>query len=385
MQTCRIRLFVLLSIFMTLAASARSLGQTAGSAQIVVPDESAPKWVVSESTYDFGTAWAGMVVTHSFKVRNEGTALLQILEARPKCACSIAENYTREIPPGGEGIIPFQLNTASKSGQVSETIAVKTNDKANRYIALEMKGFVRTICKTEVVEDSATKPGTSEFAQIRGSAASFGRVKADQHLRRVIRMTNTSGLPLDLQLVGINQEAEKFKAELKEVKSKEEFDLIVTGEPPWSQGHTSGMITFRTGIPENPEFQVGAYAYVPPRIEVVPPKMVVDPRYPIQTIRALKITNHGEGHLEVTSISCSNPDFQLRLMPVLAATPKTREISVKFPLGQYRPPRYGDVIRVETTDPDQPVIDVYVLPELNMNPEPRPEGSPLIFHPGRMN
>lgn len=382
MISCSARLAFVLS---TLAVLATNTASHAQPAEPPAADESAPKWVVSESTYDFGTAWAGMVVTHSFKVRNAGTAPLQILEARPKCACSIAENYTREIPPGGEGIIPFQLNTASKSGQVSETIAVKTNDKSNIYIALEMRGFVKTICKTEVIEDSATKPGTSEFAQIRASAASFGRVKTDQHLRRVIRMTNTSGQPLDLQLVGINQESQKFKAELKEIRSKEEFDLIVIGEPPWPQGHTSGMITFKTGIPENPEFQIGAYAYVPPKIEVVPPTMVVDPRYPIQTFRSLKITNHGDGHFEVTSISCSNPDFQLRLMPVLAATPKTREISVKFPLGQYRPPRYGDVIRVETTDPDRPVIDVYVLPELNMSPEPRPEGSSLIFHPGRMN
>lgn len=366
-------------------------GQSAGAAANPPGSQSppaapkGPKWQVDELTYDFGKVWAGGVLVNGFVVHNVGTDVLRILEAKPKCACSVADDYPREIPPGGEGAIKFKLNTAGKSGPIAETIAIKTNDPDTPYMILEMRGTVKTVCRMEVIDDGAAKPGTSEFADIRGMGANFGRVTANQKLRRVIRMTNTTGEPLNLKMLGVNQAAPRFKAELKETKPKEEFELTVTGEGPYSDGYNNASILFTTGIIENPDYAVAIHAYVPPRVEVVPTKMIVDPKYPIQPIRALRITNNGDAHFEITSISCSNPDFDITLMPIRAQTPKTREIKVKLPLGLYRPPRYGDVIRVETTDPEHLVIDVYVLPEVNMEPEPRPEGLPLTFHPAKMN
>lgn len=354
-----------------------------GPAPVASPEGAS--WSLDSASHDFGTTWAGTMMTHTFIVTNKGNDVLKILEAKPRCACSVSEDYTREIPPGGQGNIPFKLNTALKSGQVSESLVIKTSDPVQPYMTIEMRGFVKTICKLEVIDDSVAKPGTTEFANIRNTAANFGRVKTDQKVWRKIRMENTSGQPLDLKLQGINQPTPRFKAELKEIKPRELFELSVTGEPPFPSGYTNGMISFTTGIAEQSEFQVGIYAYVPPRIEVMPPRMVVNPKYPIQTMRSLKVNNNGDRHFEISSISCSNPDFVLILRAPLPGTPKTREIQVKLPLGQYQPPRYGDIIRIETTDPEQPVIDVYVLPELNMEPEPRPEGQPLVFHAGRMN
>lgn len=344
-----------------------------------------PKWVLDEPLYDFGTAWAGVVVQNKFTVRNEGVGVLKIIEAKPHCSCSVADDYTREIAQGESGFITFTLQTAAKSGPVNESIVVRTNDPNNRFMTLEMKGVVKTVCRLEVIEDSVARVGTNDFADIRMLGANFGRITSDQHVRRVIRMINTSGTPLELKLLGINQESQRFRAELKETKPKEEYELTVVGEPPFTEGYNSGTIMFQTNIQENPSFNVGAYAYVPPRVEVVPPKIIVDPKYPIQPIRALRITNNGQKHFEITSLSCSNPDFRITLMPLSSATPKTRDIEVRLPLGQYRPPAYGDIIRVETTDTEKPVIDVYVLPQLRVEPTPRPKDLPLVFHPGRMS
>ena len=343
-----------------------------------------PKWVLDGPVHDFGTAWAGTVLHHRFLVRNEGVGILKILEAKPRCACSVADDYSREIPQGETGHITFKLQTAAKNGAVSESLVIKTNDPNQPYMTLEMKGTVKTVCQLEVIEDSVAKPGTSEFADVRGQAANFGRVTADQRVRRVIKMTNTSGEPLEMKLLGVNQESQRFRAELKVSKPNEEYLLTVLGEPPFVEGYNSGTIMFQTGIPENPSYNVGCYAYVPSRIEVVPPKMIVDPRYPIQPIRPLRITNHGDTHFEITSVSCSNPGFRVTLMPRSPTEPNTHNIEVRMPMGQYRPPEYGDIVRVETSDPERPVIDVYVLPRLNMEPAPRPDNVPLEFHPGRM-
>lgn len=346
---------------------------------------SGPRWVLDQPVHEFGNAWAGMVLTYPFVIRNVGNEPLIIHEAKPKCACSIAEDYTREIPPGGEGRIPFTLNTAGKHGPVSETISVRTNDKTQPWLTLEMRGHVKTICRLEVIDDGVARPGTPEFNEIRYADGNFGRIKSDQHLRRVIRMENTSGLDLNLKVIGINQASERFKAELRETKPNQTYELTITGIPPFPDGYTEGKITFTTGLTESPSFTIGAYAYVPPRIEVMPPKMYVDPKYPIQPIRALSVKNNGSKHFELLSISCSNPEFKLKLMPQNPTKPNTREIKVTLPLGQYRPPAYGDVIRIETDDSERPVIDVLVLPEVGAEAAPRPDNQPLLFHPGEMN
>lgn len=43
----------------------------------------APSIVIDESTFDFGTADEGSVVTHEFKVRNTGSSVLTIDQVRP--------------------------------------------------------------------------------------------------------------------------------------------------------------------------------------------------------------------------------------------------------------------------------------------------------------
>ncbi|GMU35172.1 MAG: DUF1573 domain-containing protein [Planctomycetia bacterium] len=385
MHRCRKPIWTGFCVSLTLAAASHVHAFQQSGKPAAAPPATGPKWVLDEPLHDFGTAWAGLVVQNKFVVRNEGVGILKLIEAKPHCSCSVADDYTREIPQGESGTITFTLQTASKSGQVQESIVVKTNDPTNPYMTLEMKGFVKTVCKLEVIEDSVARVGTSDFADIRNFGANFGRVTADQHVRRVIKMTNTSGSPLELKLLGVNQGSERFRAELKETKPKEEYELTVIGEPPFVEGYNSGTIMFGTNISDNPAFNVGAYAYVPARIEVVPPKMIVDPKYPIQPIRALRITNNGSEHFEITSVSCSNPGFRIKLLPLNASNPKTREIEVRLPLGQYRPPEYGDIVRVETNDAEKPLIDVYVLPRLNMEPAPRPADLPLVFTPGTIS
>jgi hypothetical protein len=73
------------------------------------------------------------------------------------------------------------------------------------------------------------------------------------------------------------------------------------------------------------------------------------------------------------------------VLPAHPTTPETRDIRVKLPMGRYAPPTYGDVIRITTDDPEKPLVDVYILPKMGVDPVPRPADKPLEFHPGRLN
>ncbi len=345
-----------------------------------------PRWKLEleDGTYDFGTVWAGVDVEYPFRFTNIGNEVLIISEPQSRCACSVSENYTRQAPPGGSGIIPFVLKTGAKSGLVKEALFVPTNDPVTPKMIVRLTGLVRTVCKTEVIADDAVRPGTADFADIKHTAASFGRITSDQKLHRVIKMENTTGAPLSLKVKAVIPSGSPFEAEVKETVKGETFELIVTGKPPFSPGYTNASILFDTNIVDHPGFKLSTSAYVPPRVEVVPQKIIIDPRFPPVPIRMIKVTNNGESHFEITSIAASHPEFDLRLLPVHPTTPNTFDIKLKLPMGRYRPPEYGDVVRITTSHPESPVIDIYVLPKAGAEPSNRPADQPLVFHPGKM-
>jgi hypothetical protein len=45
--------------------------------------EQKPAMVIPETKYDAGTHWEGEIVSHTYTVKNEGTAELRILKVKP--------------------------------------------------------------------------------------------------------------------------------------------------------------------------------------------------------------------------------------------------------------------------------------------------------------
>jgi len=90
-----------------------------------------PKLSVPEVQFDFGSVQEGAVLTHSFQLINEGTDDLNILDVKTSCGCTAALPSTKVLKPNGTGSIAVEFNTANRSGKVSRTITVTTDDPAN--------------------------------------------------------------------------------------------------------------------------------------------------------------------------------------------------------------------------------------------------------------
>lgn len=90
---------------------------------------STPKIFFPEIKYDFGKVKEGSVVSHSFKIANKGKATLEILDVKTSCGCTAAIVSSKKIDPGKEGTLKVDLDTKSRSGQLSRTITVVSNDK----------------------------------------------------------------------------------------------------------------------------------------------------------------------------------------------------------------------------------------------------------------
>jgi hypothetical protein len=335
--------------------------------------------------FDFGEVWTGTTVKHEFTFRNTGSETLYIQKPKPRCVCSVAEGYSKEVPPGETGIMPFVLKTKNKPhGPANEWLTIDTNDPTRPVMKMTLKGLIRDVCRPEVVYDALhewNKASGKATRPIKKLKASFGKIKSDDRLYRVIKLRNTSGRPLELALIPPPANA-RFQVELKETNPGEEFELTVSGEPPWPQGRWSMPIQFRTNVPEKRVYGFGASARVPPRVEVVPEKIVLNQKLNPTKMRRIKIINNGTTPVEVISIATSHPQYDVKLLPRDPSEPKEEVIEIRFPGGTaYEPPPYGELIEIRTNDPERELIQIYVLPRSKAPREPRPPEKPLELHP----
>jgi len=347
-----------------------------------------PRWVCEQPLIDFGAVWEGVTVKKDFNFQNTGDQLLKIEKPKAHCSCSSAPNYTKEVPPGGAGVIPFVLNTANKPyGPIEEYLNVETNDPKTPSVKIWLKGFIKNVVEPEVVYDATYQEEVAAGRSpppVAKMKAAFGRIKGDRPLHRVIKLRNTSGQPLSLSIVPPEPQP-PFSAELVEKIPGEEYEVTVRATPPIPVGHASAPLAFQTNVAERPKYQLWISTYVPPRIEVTPPeKMLIDPdNYP-QKEREIRIVNNGTTPVDVVGVSTSEPRFGITLKPRDPAQPNQQVIKVALPGGEsYRPPKYGEVIEIATNDQEIPVIRITVVPFLT--PTLRPADKPLEMHPVPLN
>lgn len=342
-----------------------------------------PHWWCQQETYDFGEVWAGAVVKFPFTIKNVGTELLKILEAKAQCSCTASEDYTKEIAPGQSGTMPIRMLTTGKKGFVTEKMKIKTNDPTRPEITFEMKGMVKSLLDIELLSDADAsrnpKPAEALAEMKKLGPTNFGAIRADQRLQRTVKLRNTGGRPLKLKLVGVMPRDSRFSAQLQESVPQEEFIVTINGDPPFPIGNTSASIIMETDVPGLPTFNLSTHAYVPPRVECRPTRIVVDPMIHYVPVRRLNINNNGETNWEIKGISVSDPAIKLELLP--GPDPKRRVVQVTLPQPTYSVPEYGEVIRIETTDAEVPLIEVPIRASQDRPPAPRPADKPLTMHP----
>jgi len=78
--------------------------------------------------WDFGSVKQGKILTHVFKFRNDGDAILAVKRVRTSCGCTAALVSKKEIPPGKQGEIKVTFNTRGYEGRVSKFIYIESND-----------------------------------------------------------------------------------------------------------------------------------------------------------------------------------------------------------------------------------------------------------------
>ena len=89
---------------------------------------SIPKIFFPETEHDFGKVKEGKIVDYTFKLTNRGKSVLKIDKVNTSCGCTAALLSDKEIEPGKDGTIKVEFDTKNRSGEVTRTIAVTSND-----------------------------------------------------------------------------------------------------------------------------------------------------------------------------------------------------------------------------------------------------------------
>ncbi|MCA9254300.1 MAG: DUF1573 domain-containing protein [Phycisphaerales bacterium] len=350
-----------------------------------VIETSGPSWKALDPTvHEFGTVWEGSTVTYDFRFRNVGSEPLKILSP-PKgyCSCSKPGDYSKVVQPGEEGVIPYILSTKNAEGDLVRDLKVKFNDPKKPEWTIYMRGHVKEVCSIEVIADGridANDPAA--LAKVRDKKANFDVISQDETLFRVLRLVNTSGhSPLSMKLAPIA--GDRFKATLRETTPGEEFELTLVGSPPYNIGYNNALIRLQTNVPDRPTWMISIYARLPERLEISPPKIVVNMKMAPAKTRKIEIRNHGDTPVKVTSLECSAKDYIVTLLPPNAEHPGDSTIEVIMPGGDYAPPPWGEIVRIGTTDAEKAVIEVPILPGFGPA-TPRPADKPLEFFPGKL-
>lgn len=227
------------------------------------PSGAAPKIVLDQDEFNFGSMEFGATGRHSFVIKNRGRGPLILTKGQTSCICTLAEIKNSEVPPGEATTVEVQWHPKTH-GPFRQSAQVLTNDPQRPRIELSIFG--------NVVASYLLKPETIVFSNLAPNRS--GTAEA-----RVYSFANDNLAISDLQWSDkstarfYDLEIKPLTAEqLKEEKGARSGCLLaVTVKPGLPAGAFGERIRFRLNTPGNPEVELAIEGRVTSPISVEGP------------------------------------------------------------------------------------------------------------------
>jgi hypothetical protein len=115
---------------------------TASFSPLIYAEPPAPRGIVANDTYDFGSVRQGAPVSHAFTVKNAGEGLLRITGAKLSLPGLNVRVAPVEVPAQGEGAVTVALNTERVAGAIEGKVHIQWNDPNRSEASLTLRGYV---------------------------------------------------------------------------------------------------------------------------------------------------------------------------------------------------------------------------------------------------
>jgi hypothetical protein len=111
---------------------------------ILTPQQLADAPIVGfdSTSFNFGVITQGDTINHTFKILNTGKSDLIIRKVNSSCGCTVAKPTKDIIPPGMSTDLKVHFDSQGKSGTITKSITVITNDPKHPSSTLYIQGNI---------------------------------------------------------------------------------------------------------------------------------------------------------------------------------------------------------------------------------------------------
>ena len=283
----------------------RTLVATAAVSIVLAPAHAqrGPAVTIDEPVADVGIVESGATVTHTFTLRNQGDAVLELLEVDPDCGCTVAE-YDAVIGPGSSGEITAVVDVTTFVGPIVKYLKVVTNDRQNPELTLGVKAEVRP--QVQVY------PGYVRFLTVVGAETE----PADQTVWAA-DIPNFEILKARSPYRFVRVRAREASEEERRSEGQgKQWRVEVALAPNAPVGPLADHIELETNHPDRPVIRIPVSGFVRPVLAASPPFVDFGRRELTEPIRAsVQIKNFSEEKIEIVRVSADLPEIEGRVEP----------------------------------------------------------------------
>jgi len=316
-----------------------------------------PKMVFEKTQIDLGKLVEGPPVEFHFPFSNQGSGDLTIFEVQKSCGCTRAEALKKVLKPGESSEIQGEFNTVGQIGPRTKTITIVSNDPAQPKLTLRFDANVEQKVKVEP------------------HGVYFRDVGIAETTSQTIRLTNVSGKPMRVtglrsslaaasaRVVSPAAPAESGQPAVQSLPVADDKTPIVIEvcyKAPEVTGPFSGQLVISTDLPDKPTIDVSMNGAGSGDILVIPTTvyfgMVRAGELPS---RSFTIRSRSKIPFEITRIDTEGVDLEVTSEPIPDyAGYKIQARLNRVPDQSER--MFKGHIRIHTTHPKQPAVDVGV-------------------------
>jgi hypothetical protein len=318
------------------------------------PQSAAPaaRAVVAATSHDFGRVEQGARLTHRFVIRNTGGAPLT-LSRLSLSERAMSAKMKPQIPPGGEGTLSIDWNTAGLQGAVEGRAVLELNDPASPAITLVLRAVVKQ---------------PIEFTPY---PAVYASLYQGESARRSVRIDINRERPLGL--VRLERHGEHFQAAIKPIVPARAYELEVTVPPTVSPGRYSEAVFLYTDDPQVPRLMVPVNVLVKTEVYANPDKvdfgtvslgqLAAQPSV-LDLLTQSFMVRKRAARFSITGLSSDLPFLSLRRSPDGPGNAEAFRLDVALSKDRLRPGPFSGTITVLTDDKEFPRIVVPVRGEV---------------------
>ena len=272
-------------------------GQEAAVSEAEEESVAQPNLVLVEPVFEFGEVDNSETVTHTFVLRNEGDAPLEISDVKPDCGCTTADAKQRTVAPGEETELTASLKLAGRYGALRKRVRIFSNDPDTPHAVVTLSGTATSMI--DVAPRTISVRGTKEDP--------IG----------VQTVTVTSAMSHPLPIVSVNTGNPHVSAELVTEHQDFIYRVLLSPNESLPGGQTHGNLIITTSSTLYPEIKVPYILMLADKDFILVPPQLMLPENPDQEITRQFIIRPGlAGAFKVTEVVPPADHIEVDIRPV---------------------------------------------------------------------